>query len=64
VGKRKDKKKDMRKVKLFSCHNIGHYASQCSNKKKKKKELEVSTSTEVVEFTKKFKREFSPMTGL
>jgi hypothetical protein len=29
-----DKKKDMRKVKCFSCHKFGHYARQCLNKKK------------------------------
>jgi hypothetical protein len=41
----------------------GHYASQCSNKKKKKKlEPEVSASAEIVEFAEKYEREFSLMT--
>ena len=61
VGKRKDKKKDMSKVKSFTYHKTGHYASQCPNKKKRKKEPEVSTSVEVVEFTEKFEKEFSLM---
>jgi hypothetical protein len=63
VGKSKDKKKDMSKVKCFACHKTEHYASQCPNKKKKK-EPEVSASAEVIEFTEKFEREFSLITGL
>jgi hypothetical protein len=60
VGKSKDKKKDMSKVKCFTCHKTSHYTSQCPNKKKKR-DPEVSSSIEVVEFTEK---EFSLMTGL
>jgi hypothetical protein len=29
------KKKDLSKIKCFSCHKNGHYASQCPEKKKK-----------------------------
>jgi hypothetical protein len=39
---RGDGKKDVIKVKCFSCHKIGHYASQCPNKKKSKKETQVA----------------------
>jgi hypothetical protein len=48
-------KKDMRKVKCFSCHKFGHYAGQCPNKKKK----QATTSAEVEEFSTKFDKEFS-----
>jgi hypothetical protein len=47
-------KKDMRKVKCFSCHKFGHYARQCPNKKKK----QIAASTEVEEFSTKFDKEF------
>jgi hypothetical protein len=59
----KGNKKDMSKVKFFTCHKTGHYASQCMNKKKKKLELEVSASTKVVEFAQRYVKEFSLMTG-
>jgi hypothetical protein len=48
-------KKDTRKVKCFACHKFGHYVGQCPNKKKK----QVATSTDVEEFTHKFKKEYS-----
>jgi hypothetical protein len=55
-NKPKDKgKKDMSKVKCFACHKFGHYAGQCSNKKKK----HIATSTTVEEFFAKFDKEFS-----
>jgi hypothetical protein len=48
-------KKDMSKVKCFACHKFGHYAGQCSNKKKK----QTATSAAVEEFSAKFDKEFS-----
>jgi hypothetical protein len=33
--KKGERKKEMRKVKLFSCHKFGNYARQCPNKKNK-----------------------------
>jgi hypothetical protein len=58
---RGDGKKDMRKMKCFSCHNTGHYASQYPNKKKSKKETRVATSAsiEINDFAEKFENEFS-----
>ena len=63
VGKNNEKKKDMSKMRCFSYHKTGHYASQCLDKKEKKPEPEVSTSTEIAEFAERHEREFSLMTG-
>lgn len=54
--------KDISKVRCFSCHNIGHYAFQCPNKKEKKKG--VVASTEVDEFSTKFDIEFALMVSI
>jgi hypothetical protein len=53
----------MSKVRCFACHKLGHYASQCSNKKRSKKDVETVTSTEV-EFTEKFEKELFTMACL
>jgi hypothetical protein len=50
----------MSKVKCFACHKLGHYARQCTIKKRSKKDVEAATSTEVNEFAEKSK-EFSLM---
>jgi hypothetical protein len=63
VVKGNEKKKDMSKVKLFACHKTGHYASQFPNKNKKKEKPEVSALAEVAEFSKRYEKEFSLMTG-
>ena len=47
-------KKDMSKVQYFACHKFGHYVGQCPNKKKK----QVTASADV-EFTHRFKKEYS-----
>jgi hypothetical protein len=62
VGKSNEKKKDMSKVRCFTCHKTGHYVSQCPNKKEKS-EPEVSASTEIAEFVERHEREFSLMIG-
>lgn len=56
-------KKDMSKVKWFSCHNIGHYTSQCPNKNKGKKDAQVVASIED-DFVVRFEKELSLMSCL
>jgi hypothetical protein len=51
----------MSKVKCFACHKFGHYAGQCSNKKKGGKtqsEVVVSVKAKADEFAKKFEKDF------
>jgi hypothetical protein len=53
------KKKDMSKVECFACHKFGHYAGQCSNKKKGANEMQpkVGALTKAQdEFGKKFEQ--------
>jgi len=52
------KGRDMSKVKCFACHKIDLYAIQCPNKKGKETQVATSTSTEIDDFAKKFKKEF------
>jgi hypothetical protein len=64
AGKAKGKKKrkygkkniDFSKVKRFHCHKMGHFASQCPERKKKKPQM--ATSTTVDEFAKSFEEDF------
>jgi hypothetical protein len=55
------KKKDLSKIKCFSCHKNGHYASQCPEKKKGKGKTQTTTSTETQldEFATKFEKDYS-----
>ena len=53
----------MSKVRCFGCHQKGHYAGQCPNRKKGK-EVETSAFAEVGEFSKRFEKEFSFMVCL
>jgi hypothetical protein len=56
------KKKDLIKVKCFACHKSGHYASQCSKKKKgkgKSQQVAASAENQLKEFTAKFESDFS-----
>jgi hypothetical protein len=64
AGKEKGKKKrkggkkniDFSKVKCFQCHKMGHFASQCPERKKKKPQM--GTLATVDEFTKSFEEDF------
>jgi hypothetical protein len=53
----------MSKFKCFAWQKTGHYASQCPNKKKKGNP-QVTASAEVADFSTKFEKEFSLVTGL
>jgi hypothetical protein len=56
------KKKDLSKIKCFTCHKSGHYASQCLEKKKgrgKSQQVATSAETQLDEFVVKFERDFS-----
>jgi hypothetical protein len=65
AGKAKGKKKkkcgkkniDFSKVKCFHCHTMGHFASQCPERKKKNKS-QMEASTTVDEFCKSFEEDF------
>jgi hypothetical protein len=45
------------KIKCFQCHKMGHFASQCLEKKKKN-QLQMTTSVAVDEFAKSFEGDF------
>ena len=48
------KKIDRSKFKCFIFHKIGHFASQCPDRKKKKNSTQMAGSAEVEEFSKSF----------
>jgi hypothetical protein len=55
------------KIKCFSCHNNGHYASQCKEEEKKGngKTLETtSTKTQIDEFVVKFEKDYTMVSCL
>jgi hypothetical protein len=65
------KKKDLSKIKCFSCHKNGHYASQFPKKKKKKKKKKgngkmqtTSAETQIDEFATKFEKDYSMVSCL
>jgi hypothetical protein len=49
------------KIKCFSCHKNGHYASQCLKKKKGREKTQTTTSTKtwLDEFAMNFEKDFS-----
>jgi hypothetical protein len=55
--KKKDGKKNIEfsKVKCFQCHKMGHFSSQCPEKKKSQPQMEASTVVD--EFAKSFEED-------
>jgi hypothetical protein len=53
----KKKNIDFSKFKCFQCHKLGHFASQCPEKKKGNKP-QMAASAEIEEFSKSFENEF------
>jgi hypothetical protein len=52
----KKKSIDFSKVKCFNCHKLGHFTSQCPEKKKCKPQMEAPTGVE--EFCQSFEKDF------
>jgi hypothetical protein len=52
-------KKDLSKVKCFQCHQFGHYATKCPQRKKGSKKGQFATSAEIKEFSSRFEEDFS-----
>jgi hypothetical protein len=55
------------KIKCFSCHKNGNYASQCSEKKNKGNEkmcMPTSTKMQLDEFASKFEKDYSMVSFL
>ena len=53
----------MTKVKCWHCHEMGHYADTCSQKKGKGTDQMVAASAEVGEFAARFEQEFALVAG-
>lgn len=47
TSQKSDKKEDLSKIKCFQCHEFGHYATKCSNRKKGSNKEHVVASAEV-----------------
>jgi hypothetical protein len=57
AGKAKGKKEKGGKKNIFQCHKMGHFASQCPERKKKNKP-QMAASAAVDEFAKSFEEDF------
>ena len=55
----KNKRKDCNRVKCWNCHKIGHFATNCPEKKRKGKVENVAASAVQDDFSSRFEQEFS-----
>ena len=54
VTSKEKKEIDLSKVKCFCCHKLGHFASQCPNKKNKNSKSKFSSLAEIEDFSSRF----------
>ena len=58
VTSKEKKESDLSNVKCFYCHKLGHFASQCLNKKKNKSKSKLAASTNIEYFSSQFEEDF------
>ncbi len=58
----KNKRKDCSRVKCWNCHKIGHFATNCHEKRRKGKVKNVA-ATAVDDFSSRFEQEFAMVAG-
>ena len=59
----KNKRKDCSRVKCWNCHKIGHFATNCPEKRRKGKVKNVAATTVDDDFSSRFEQEFAMVAG-